>query len=183
MVLSKGFIWSLYTLWREIGVGVRCRTIANRLTMAEMIRTTLTVSPQPDGGVPLFSRTKRHAARIPSSSWNRENTGRVERTSQFLPLSLFTKHWGITLHTYLPIVPCPHSNLILCAVVDPSDVVQDILLPLLFRIHEHCVIWERIKCGTTFPLFFFIPILWDFFGATTNVASAACPCLFVLKPI
>lgn len=96
----------------------------SRLTMAEMTRTTLTGSPHPDGGVPLFSRTKRHTARIPSPNCNREkelggraggsvSCGRAQQPG------------------YLPIVPRPLSNLILRAVVDSSDLVQDVLLPLL----------------------------------------------------
>lgn len=38
------------------------------LTIAEIIRTTLTGSPQPDGGVPLLCRTKSEAGRTPLSN-------------------------------------------------------------------------------------------------------------------
>lgn len=67
-------IWSLYAFWREtLRSGDQVYTTSQHgLTMAETIRTTLIGSPQPDGGVPLFSRTKRHAARIPSSNWKRK---------------------------------------------------------------------------------------------------------------
>lgn len=58
-------------------------------------------------------------------------------------ISVFDDRPALTAHAtppHLPVVPRPHSNLILCAVVDSSNVVQDILPSLLFRVHEHCVI-------------------------------------------
>lgn len=44
--------------------------------------------------------------------------------------------------SYLPKVPCARADLFFCAVVNPASVIQNILLPLLLIVQEHCVLWE-----------------------------------------
>lgn len=51
--------------------------------------------------------------------------------------------------SYLPEVPCARTDLFFCAVVNPACVIQNILLPLLFIVQEHCVLWEDMM--TLYP--------------------------------
>ena len=48
-------------------------------------------------------------------------------------------------HPYLAKVPCACTDLFLCAVVNPPDVVQNVLLPLLLIIQEHRVLWKDMN--------------------------------------
>lgn len=52
------------------------------------------------------------------------------------------KHGRCSPLPHLAVVPGPLSDLKLCAVVDPTDVVEDELLPLLLGVQENSVIWE-----------------------------------------
>lgn len=135
--------------------------------MAEMTRTTLTGSPQPDGGVPLFSSRKRQAASIPSSNWKHREGGESQWVPAARPIHhTQTEHTNHSQTPHLSVVPRPHPDLILRAVVNPSDIVQDVFLPLGLRIHEHGVLWCRtsVTPSTTFahlsPHFdvFFFPL-------------------------
>lgn len=84
---------------------------------------------------------------------NRGRDGRRKRSidndrNKLVGSDLLRPHFPITWLTifmflHLSIVPRSWTNLVLCAVVEPSNIIQDILILLIAIVHVHCVIWRR----------------------------------------